>query len=58
MKLAEAKVLPYFDFKEMTQLAAGRSWSQASAAQQEALEKGFRTLLVRTYTAALTRSLR
>jgi phospholipid transport system substrate-binding protein len=55
-ELAEAKVLPYFDFKEMTRLAAGRSWSQANASQQEALEKGFRTLLVRTYTAALTRT--
>src|SRR5262245_56975459 len=40
----------------MTQLAAGRSWSQASAAQQEALEKAFRSLLVRTYIAALTRT--
>ena len=55
-ELAEAKVLPYFDFKEMTRLAAGRSWSQANASQQEALEKGFRTLLVRTYTTALTRT--
>jgi phospholipid transport system substrate-binding protein len=55
VELAEAKVVPYFDFKRMTQLAAGRAWSQASAAQQEALEKNFRTLLVRTYTAALTR---
>jgi len=55
-EIAEAKVLPYFDFKEMTKLAAGRSWSQASAAQQDALEKAFRTLLVRTYTVALTRS--
>jgi phospholipid transport system substrate-binding protein len=54
-EIAEAKVVPYFDFKQMTQLAAGRSWSQASATQQEALEKSFRTLLVRTYTAALTR---
>jgi phospholipid transport system substrate-binding protein len=55
IEIAEAKLIPYFDFKQMTQLAAGRSWSQASAAQQEALEKSFRTLLVRTYTAALTR---
>src|SRR5262245_64855398 len=54
-ELAEAKVVPYFDFKQMTQLAAGRSWSQASPTQQEALEKAFRSLLVRTYTAALTR---
>lgn len=53
---AEQKVLPHFDFKQMTQLAVGRSWAQASAAQQEALERGFRTLLVRTYTAALSRT--
>jgi phospholipid transport system substrate-binding protein len=53
---AEQKVLPHFDFKQMTQLAVGRAWSQASATQQEALERAFRTLLVRTYTAALSRS--
>jgi phospholipid transport system substrate-binding protein len=53
IETAEQKVVPHFDFKQMTQLAVGRSWSQASAAQQEALERGFRTLLVRTYTAAL-----
>jgi phospholipid transport system substrate-binding protein len=56
IELAEQKVLPHFDFKQMTQLAVGRSWSQASAPQQEALERGFRTLLVRTYTASLSRS--
>jgi len=56
MEVAEARIVQYFDFKEMTRLAAGRSWSQASAAQQEALERGFRTLLVRTYTAALSRT--
>ncbi len=51
--LAEKKVLKHFDFTTMTRLATGRSWSQASAAQREALERGFRTLLVRTYTTAL-----
>jgi phospholipid transport system substrate-binding protein len=56
MEVVEARIVQYFDFKEMTRLAAGRSWSQASAAQQEALERGFRTLLVRTYTAALSRT--
>ena len=50
---AEQKALPHFDFQQMTQLAVGRSWSQASPAQREALQRGFRTLLVRTYTAAL-----
>jgi len=54
--LAEKKVVSHFDFKQMTQLAVGRSWSQATAAQQEALERAFRTLLVRTYTAALSQS--
>jgi phospholipid transport system substrate-binding protein len=52
--LAEQKVLPHFDFKRMTQLAVGASWRQANAAQQQALENGFRTLLVNTYTTALS----
>jgi phospholipid transport system substrate-binding protein len=56
IEAAEQKVLPHFDFKQMTQLAVGRSWSQASAAQQEALARAFRMLLVRTYTAALSRT--
>ena len=42
--LAEQKVLPYFDFKHMTQLAVGTAWRQANPAQQQALETGFRTL--------------
>ena len=51
--LAEQKVLPHFDFKRMTQLAVGARWRQANPAQQQALEDGFRTLLVNTYTNAL-----
>jgi phospholipid transport system substrate-binding protein len=54
--LAEQKVLNKFDFKRMTQLAVGQSWAKASPAQQESLERAFRTLLVRTYTAALAQS--
>ena len=54
--LAEKKVVAHFDFKRMTQLAVGRSWSQASSTQQAALERGFRTLLVRTYAAALAQT--
>ncbi len=52
--LAEQKVLPHFDFKRMTQLAVGTSWRQASPTQQQALENSFRTLLVNTYTSALS----
>jgi phospholipid transport system substrate-binding protein len=53
-QLAEQKVLPHFDFKRMTQLAVGPGWKQASPTQQQALENGFRTLLVNTYTSALS----
>ena len=52
--LAEQKVLPHFDFKRMTQLAVGAPWRQANPAQQQALENSFRTLLVNTYTNALS----
>jgi phospholipid transport system substrate-binding protein len=51
-QLVEAKVFPHFNFTRMTQLAAGRNWRQASPEQQKALTDEFRTLLVRTYTAA------
>jgi phospholipid transport system substrate-binding protein len=55
-KVAEQKVLPYFDFTEMTRLAVGRPWREATPEQQKKLEDGFRTLLVNTYTSALTRT--
>jgi phospholipid transport system substrate-binding protein len=54
VELAEAKVLPHFDFERMTRLAVGRNWQQASEAQKQELVKQFRTLLVRTYSTSLT----
>lgn len=51
--LVEAKVLPLFDFFRMTQLAMARNWRLASPGQRSALAAEFRTLLVRTYSAAL-----
>lgn len=54
--LAEQRVLPFFDFHQMTQTAAGRTWREANASQQQQLENGFRSLLVNTYTAALSRT--
>lgn len=56
LDLAEQKVLPHFDFAEMTRLAVGRPWRDASDAQKKALENAFRTLLVNTYTSALTQA--
>ncbi len=52
--LVEEKVLPHFDFRLMTSLAVGRDWRQATPAQREKLVDAFRTLLVRTYSNALT----
>jgi len=52
--LVETKILPLFDFPRMTQNAAARSWLAASPQQQKALTAEFRTLLVRTYSTALS----
>lgn len=52
--LVETKILPHFDFPRMTQSAAARGWNQATPAQQKALTAEFKTLLVRTYSTALS----
>lgn len=52
--LVEQKVLPHFDFMHMTRLAVGKDWRSASPDQQKALAGEFKTLLVRTYSNALT----
>ena len=55
-EVVDKKVLPNFDFQAMTRLAVGRSWREASPAQQQALESAFRALLVTTYTTALSQA--
>ena len=52
--LVNAKVLPHFNFTRMTQLALARDWRVATPAQQKTLADEFQTLLVRTYSKALT----
>ena len=54
MDLVETKILPYVDFQRMTSLAAGRHWRDASPQQQQQLSKEFRTLLIFTYSGALS----
>jgi len=54
LELVEAKILPYVDFQRMTALAAGRYWRQATPEQQKQLTDEFRTLLVYTYSGAIT----
>jgi phospholipid transport system substrate-binding protein len=53
-EVIETKLLPYFDFERLTALAMGRNWRQATPEQQKALIEQFRTLLVRTYSGALS----
>ncbi len=53
-EVIEAKLLPNFDFSRMTALAMGRNWRTATPEQQAKLIAEFRTLLVRTYSNALT----
>lgn len=55
LDLVEAKILPHFDFERLTRLAVGVPWRSATAEQRKALVTEFRTLLVRTYTAAFSR---
>ena len=52
--LIETKILPHFNFSRMTQLAMGQHWSKAAPEQQNKLVNEFRTLLVRTYSNALS----
>jgi phospholipid transport system substrate-binding protein len=54
LDLIETKILPHFNFTRMTQLAMGQHWSAAGPEQQNKLVDEFRTLLVRTYSNALT----
>jgi len=53
--LVETKILPHFDFAHMTRIAVARNWRLATPAQQKALTGEFQTLLVRTYSTALSR---
>lgn len=52
--LVDKKVLPHFNFQHMTALAMGKEWRKASPQQQQQLTAEFKTLLVRTYSNALT----
>jgi phospholipid transport system substrate-binding protein len=54
IELVDKKVLPNFNFTHMTALALGKEWRKATPQQQTQLTAEFKTLLVRTYSNALT----
>lgn len=54
LELVDSKILPYFNFQHMTALAVGKDWRKATPQQQQQLMSEFKSLLVRTYSNALT----
>lgn len=54
LELVEAKIIPFVDFQRMTALAAGRFWREATPEQQKQLTDQFRSLLVYTYSGAIS----
>ena len=52
--LVEKRVLPHFSFARMTQIAMAVNWRRATPEQQKALTEEFKTLLVRSYSNALS----
>jgi phospholipid transport system substrate-binding protein len=52
--LVDAKVMPHVNFPRMTAIAVGRPWRTATPEQQKRLQDEFKTLLLRTYSGALT----
>lgn len=53
-ELVETKVLPHINFERMTSLAVSKNWRTATPEQQKQLVNEFRTLLIHTYSGAIT----
>ncbi len=53
-ELVESKLLPSFNFTRMSALAMGKNWRLANEDQKKRIEAEFKTLLVHTYSGALT----
>ncbi|MDP3709417.1 MAG: ABC transporter substrate-binding protein [Polaromonas sp.] len=54
LALVDSKVMPHVNFTRMTAAAVGRSWRQATPEQKKRLQEEFKTLLIRTYSGALS----
>lgn len=54
MEVVQGKIIPHVNFQRMTSMAAGRFWREATPDQQSALTNEFRTLLVYTYSGAIS----
>ena len=54
MVLVDKAILPHVNFRRMTAAAVGPGWRQATPEQQKRLQDEFKTLLIRTYSGALS----
>jgi phospholipid transport system substrate-binding protein len=54
MGMVDTKLMPHVNFRRMTALATGPAWRKATPEQQKRLQDEFKTLLVRTYSGALS----
>ena len=54
MQLVDTQLMPHVNFRRMTALATGPAWRKATPEQQKRLQEEFKTLLVRTYSGALS----
>jgi phospholipid transport system substrate-binding protein len=52
--LVDKKIVPYTDMKRTTEMAMGSNWKKATPEQQSQLVSEFTTLLIRTYSGALS----
>ena len=52
--LVDAKVMPYVNFQRMTASSVGPQWRSATPDQQKRMLVEFQTLMVNTYSGALT----
>ncbi|MCK9507929.1 MAG: ABC transporter substrate-binding protein [Pigmentiphaga sp.] len=53
-KAVDELILPYVNFEKTTRLAVGRNWRDATPEQRERLTQAFRSMLIRTYSGAIS----
>jgi phospholipid transport system substrate-binding protein len=51
--LVEEKIIPHFDFDQISQLVLGKHWRDASPEQRERFSSAFQRMLIRSYSHAL-----
>ena len=56
MQLIDQKIMPNLNFQRMTASAVGPAWRQATPEQRARLQAEFKTLLVRTYSGAMSQA--